>query len=44
MVKSFHGGIKKQKRLFTSLPSEGKCKPLSGYLFSYKVPDGGVCV
>lgn len=44
MVKSFHGGIKKQKRLFVSSPLEGDVKVTKGCCFAYKVPNGGICV
>lgn len=44
MVKTFHGGIKKQKRLFASPIGEGEVKIKCGVGFRYCVPEGGVCV
>ena len=45
MVKTFHGGINKQKKLFLSSPYEGSAEVKSGGIFTYDVSeDRCVCV
>lgn len=44
MVKTFHGGINNQKRLFASPIDERDVRINCGVAFRYSIPEGGVCV
>ena len=45
MVKSFHGGIKKQKMMFVASPCAGEVKPQNGGCFVYNAfNENGICV
>ena len=45
MTKTFHGGIKKQKKLFSPVPVEGSVEIKEGCSFVYTASEaGGICV
>lgn len=45
MTKTFHGGIKKQKKLFSPVPVEGSVEIKEGYSFAYTASESnGICV